>query len=164
MLLLPFQITLTSDTSSNSAIKFTARSRTANEPTSSNKDQWINVLWARLGRVVEDVANCCIKVYTLEKVLRMKRDAVTHVEFLEEVMKVRQTSTRPGTGPLIGRRSTRSQALPSGRHWPKHSRRRLSKQHKVSHQPSARRNLILRLDLASASVELRLSQTAASIP
>jgi len=27
-------------------------------------------------------------VYTLEKVLKMKRDAVTQVEFLEEVMKV----------------------------------------------------------------------------
>lgn len=29
-----------------------------------------------------------IQVYTLEKVLKMKRDAVTQVEFLEEVMKV----------------------------------------------------------------------------
>jgi hypothetical protein len=49
--------------------------------------------------VIEDIANCCIKVrlapatpadvevYTLEKVLRVKRDAVSHVEFLEEVMK-----------------------------------------------------------------------------
>jgi len=45
------------------------------------------------------VANCCIKVrfqsllkltrqvYTLEKVLKIKRDSVTQVDFLEEVMK-----------------------------------------------------------------------------
>lgn len=44
------------------------------------------MLWNRLERVVEEVANCCIKVYTLEKVLRVKRDAVTNTEFLEEVM------------------------------------------------------------------------------
>jgi hypothetical protein len=30
-----------------------------------------------------------IQVYTLEKVLRLKRDSVTQAEFLEEVMKVR---------------------------------------------------------------------------
>ncbi|EIW72791.1 hypothetical protein TREMEDRAFT_25851, partial [Tremella mesenterica DSM 1558] len=43
---------------------------------------------AAIGRekVIEDIANCCIKVYTLEKVLRMKRDPNTQVDFLEEVM------------------------------------------------------------------------------
>lgn len=46
------------------------------------------MLWTRLERVIEDVAACCIKVYTLEKVLRIKRDAVTNAEFLEEVMQV----------------------------------------------------------------------------
>lgn len=69
------------------AVKFTTRSRTQTEPSSANLSQWIAVLWARLERVVEDVANCCIKVYTLEKVLKAKRDAVTQVEFLEEVMR-----------------------------------------------------------------------------
>jgi hypothetical protein len=44
-------------------------------------------LWKRLDRVIEDVANCCIKVYTLEKVLKIKRDSVTQVDFLDEVMK-----------------------------------------------------------------------------
>ncbi|KAK4685489.1 conserved oligomeric Golgi complex subunit 5, partial [Tremellales sp. Uapishka_1] len=73
------------DGSSSSAIKFTTRSKT--EPTSSNTQQWVAVLWSRLERVIEDVANCCIKVYTLEKVLRVKKDAVTQVEFLDEVMK-----------------------------------------------------------------------------
>ncbi|KIR55564.1 hypothetical protein I315_02153 [Cryptococcus gattii Ru294] len=41
----------------------------------------------RLERVMDDVANCCIKVYTLEKVLRVKRDTLTQVEFFDEVMK-----------------------------------------------------------------------------
>nr|KIR87103.1 hypothetical protein I308_02795 [Cryptococcus tetragattii IND107] len=41
----------------------------------------------RLERVMDDVANCCIKVYTLEKVLRIKRDTLTQVEFFDEVMK-----------------------------------------------------------------------------
>lgn len=36
---------------------------------------------------MDDVANCCIKVYTLEKVLRIKRDTLTQVEFFDEVMK-----------------------------------------------------------------------------
>ncbi|ORY23208.1 Golgi transport complex subunit 5-domain-containing protein [Naematelia encephala] len=71
---------------SHSAIKFVSRSKTT-EPNASNQQQWIAVLWSRLERVIEDVANCCIKVYTLEKVLKMKRDPTTGVEFLDEVMK-----------------------------------------------------------------------------
>ena len=42
--------------------KFTSRGRPATEPNSSNTAQWIGVLWSRLERVIEDVANCCIKV------------------------------------------------------------------------------------------------------
>ena len=34
------------------------------------------------------MAECCIKVYTLEKVLTVKKDLVTKVGFLEEAMKV----------------------------------------------------------------------------
>ncbi|OCF73876.1 hypothetical protein I204_05721 [Kwoniella mangroviensis CBS 8886] len=71
---------------SHSAIKF-SRGRPATEPNSSNTQLWVNTLWSRLEKVVEDVANCCIKVYTLEKVLKLKKDAVTGVEFLDEVMK-----------------------------------------------------------------------------
>jgi hypothetical protein len=88
------------DTQQKSTINFTGRSRTSTEPNSSNQQQWVQVLWARLERVIEDVANCCIKVgsansislivqvYTLEKVLRIKKDPVTQTEFLEDVMKV----------------------------------------------------------------------------
>ncbi|BEJ14338.1 hypothetical protein CspHIS471_0401050 [Cutaneotrichosporon sp. HIS471] len=68
------------------AIRFTTRPRQQTEPSSSNVGPWTAVLWNRLERVIEDVAVCCIKVYTLEKVLRIKRDAVTNAEFLEEVM------------------------------------------------------------------------------
>ncbi|GMK58813.1 hypothetical protein CspeluHIS016_0602550 [Cutaneotrichosporon spelunceum] len=67
-------------------IRFTTRSRQHMEPSSSNVGAWTAVLWNRLDRLIEDVAACCIKVYTLEKVLRIKRDAVTNAEFLDEVM------------------------------------------------------------------------------
>lgn len=43
------------------AIKFTTR-RPTSEPSSSSLPQWNAALWNRLERVVEDVANCCIKV------------------------------------------------------------------------------------------------------
>jgi hypothetical protein len=92
-------IALTTDTQSKSTINFTGRSRQSTEPNSSNQQQWVQVLWARLERVIEDVANCCIKVisllghadkqvYTLEKVLKIKKDPVTQTEFLDDVMKV----------------------------------------------------------------------------
>nr|ODN79109.1 hypothetical protein L203_06087 [Cryptococcus depauperatus CBS 7841] len=57
------------------------------QPTSSTTQLWINILWKRLEAVIDDVANCCIKVYTLEKVLRAKKDSVTQTEFMDEVMK-----------------------------------------------------------------------------
>lgn len=38
--------------------------------------------------LIEDISQCCIKVYTLEKVLKRKKDAVTQVDFLTEAMKV----------------------------------------------------------------------------
>lgn len=34
------------------------------------------------------MADCCIKVYTLEKVLTLKKDPVSQVVFLDEAMKV----------------------------------------------------------------------------
>lgn len=39
--------------------------------------------------LIEDISQCCIKVYTLEKVLRRKKDPVTQVDFLTEAMNVR---------------------------------------------------------------------------
>ena len=46
------------------------------------------------------MADCCIKVYTLEKVLKIKRDPVTEVVFLDEAMKVRE-SLLPLCGVLM---------------------------------------------------------------
>lgn len=80
----------------SSAMRFTSRARPSTEPTSATQPQWVAVLWTRLGRVVDDVANCCIKVYTLEKVLRIKKDPLTQTEFLDEVMKVIDATRRTG--------------------------------------------------------------------
>lgn len=41
------------------------------------------------------MADCCIKVYTLEKVLTVKKDLITKVGFLDEAMKVLEN--RPST-------------------------------------------------------------------
>lgn len=38
--------------------------------------------------LIEDISQCSIKVYTLEKVLRRKKDSLTQVDFLTEAMKV----------------------------------------------------------------------------
>lgn len=39
-------------------------------------------LWSRLESLMEDVAQCCVKVYTLERVLKLKIDPNTQVDFL----------------------------------------------------------------------------------
>jgi len=41
-----------------------------------------------LESLIEEMADCCIKVYTLEKVLKMKKDPTTQILFLDEAMKV----------------------------------------------------------------------------
>ena len=37
---------------------------------------------------MEELADCCIKVYTLEKVLLLKKDTLTQTNFMDEAMKV----------------------------------------------------------------------------
>lgn len=79
-------------------IRFTTK-RAQTEPSAAAAPQWQAVLWTRLEKVMDDVANCCIKVsfsaevseltcqvYTLEKVLKVKRDNVTQRSFLDEVL------------------------------------------------------------------------------
>ena len=58
------------------------------EPTNVTAPQWTAALWGSLESLIEEMADCCIKVYTLEKVLRIKRDPVTDIVFLDEAMKV----------------------------------------------------------------------------
>ena len=64
------------------------KSRVRTEPTSVTAPQWTAALWGSLESLIEEMADCCIKVYTLEKVLKIKRDPVTDVVFLDEAMKV----------------------------------------------------------------------------
>ncbi|KAJ7502790.1 Golgi transport complex subunit 5-domain-containing protein [Mycena galericulata] len=64
------------------------KSRVRTEPTTFTAPQWTAALWARLENMVEEMADCCVKVYTLEKVLKMKRDTVSQVVFLDEAMKL----------------------------------------------------------------------------
>ncbi|KAF5370568.1 hypothetical protein D9758_002084 [Tetrapyrgos nigripes] len=62
------------------------KSRVRTEPTSATAPQWAAALWSGLERMIEDMADCCIKVYTLEKVLKMKRDTISQTLFLDEAM------------------------------------------------------------------------------
>ncbi|KAI0316244.1 Golgi transport complex subunit 5-domain-containing protein [Amylostereum chailletii] len=64
------------------------KSRVRTEPTNLTAPQWTNALWTRLSSLIEDMAGACIKVYTLEKVLKLKKDPVSQVVFLDEAMKV----------------------------------------------------------------------------
>lgn len=50
--------------------------------------QWISALWSRLEGMIQDMVKACKEVYTLEKVLKLKRDAATQAVFLDEAMKV----------------------------------------------------------------------------
>lgn len=53
----------------------TARLKPSSTPTNQNLGLFHDVLWRRLDILLEDIAQCCIKVYTLEKVLKMKKVA-----------------------------------------------------------------------------------------
>ncbi|KAK0225711.1 Golgi transport complex subunit 5-domain-containing protein [Armillaria fumosa] len=64
------------------------KSRVRTEPTNLTAPQWTTALWARLEVMVQDMAECCVKVYTLERVLKIKKDTVSHAVFLDEAMKL----------------------------------------------------------------------------
>ena len=75
------------------------------EPTSVTAPQFSAALWVRLESLIEQMSGCCVKVgrysrfelridsftgkvYTLEKVLNLKKDPTTGISFLDESMKV----------------------------------------------------------------------------
>ncbi|KAK0504962.1 Golgi transport complex subunit 5-domain-containing protein [Armillaria luteobubalina] len=64
------------------------KSRVRTEPTNLTAPQWTAALWARLEVMIQDMAECCVKVYTLERVLKIKKDTISHVVFLDEAMKL----------------------------------------------------------------------------
>ncbi|KAG1865830.1 Golgi transport complex subunit 5-domain-containing protein [Suillus subalutaceus] len=69
------------------------KSRVRTEPTNITAPQWTAALWARLESLIEEMAACCIKVYTLEKVLKLKKDPITQRSFLDDVLENKPSST-----------------------------------------------------------------------
>lgn len=95
----------TSDPASSST-GLAYKSRIRQEPTNLTAPQWGQALWSRLTSLIEDMAGACVKVspptlfkldlngygaqvYTLEKVLKLKKDPISQIVFLDEAMKVR---------------------------------------------------------------------------
>ncbi|GAA6004235.1 hypothetical protein JCM10207_002497 [Rhodosporidiobolus poonsookiae] len=72
----------------NAASAFVYKSRTRNEPTQATMPQWASAMWSRLENLVGDMGSICIKVYTLEKVLKLKKDQNTQTSFLDEAMTI----------------------------------------------------------------------------
>ncbi|KAI0044340.1 hypothetical protein FA95DRAFT_1497209 [Auriscalpium vulgare] len=79
------------------------KSRVRMEPTSLTAPQWTSALWTRLSGMVEDMTGACIKVYTLEKVLKLKKDPVSQVVFLDEAMKVLESKPSTTFWSALGR-------------------------------------------------------------
>ncbi|KAL0140262.1 Golgi transport complex subunit 5-domain-containing protein [Mucor lusitanicus] len=52
-----------------------------------NQTQLATAVWKRMETLMTKMSDQCIKVYSLEKVLEIKKDALTHVSFLDEVAK-----------------------------------------------------------------------------
>ncbi|EGN99797.1 hypothetical protein SERLA73DRAFT_106606 [Serpula lacrymans var. lacrymans S7.3] len=64
------------------------KSRVRTEPTNITAPQWTAALWSRLDTLIEELTSCCIKVYTLERVLKLKKDAASQTVFLDEAMEM----------------------------------------------------------------------------
>ncbi|KAH0827442.1 Golgi transport complex subunit 5-domain-containing protein [Lanmaoa asiatica] len=71
------------------------KSRVRTEPTNITAPQFAAALWARLESLVEEMAGCCTKVYTLEKVLNLKKDPLSGVSFLDEALEA--IDSKPST-------------------------------------------------------------------
>lgn len=67
---------------------FVYKSRARNEPTNVTMPQWSLVMWSRLEGLMSALGTICIRVYTLEKVLKLKKDPSTQGSFFDEVMTV----------------------------------------------------------------------------
>lgn len=115
--------------------------------------QWASILWARLENLIGDLGSICIKVisssrwprtradlfvrqvYTLEKILKLKRDQSTQASFLDEAMSVSDLVWRlvaEADFLTRARCSTISQVSCFGPRFLKRSRLRLRKPHEVS--------------------------------
>ncbi|KAI7898782.1 Golgi transport complex subunit 5-domain-containing protein [Cokeromyces recurvatus] len=56
-------------------------------------NQLTTTIWARMENLMKKMSDECIKVYSLEKVLEIKKDSLTQVSFLEEVSKTLDTTS-----------------------------------------------------------------------
>jgi hypothetical protein len=82
------------------------KSRVRTEPTTFTAPQFTALIWGNLESLIDEMTVCCIKVqhhylprgilysnpskvYTLERVLKLKKDPGTGAMFLDEAMKVR---------------------------------------------------------------------------
>ncbi|KAI9491511.1 Golgi transport complex subunit 5-domain-containing protein [Zychaea mexicana] len=61
--------------------------RVNNEPTFGNQSQWQQAIWKRMETLFRSMADGCIQIYALEKVLEIKKDSFLQVSYLEEVLK-----------------------------------------------------------------------------
>jgi hypothetical protein len=73
------------------------------------------------------------QVYTLEKVLKIKKDPITQTEFLDDVMKVSSCQNPEESWELIFSDWTKSQVSHSGRPWHMRSKLRRRRLLVVSH-------------------------------
>ncbi|KZT65969.1 hypothetical protein DAEQUDRAFT_813938 [Daedalea quercina L-15889] len=71
------------------------RSRVRTEPTNVTAPQYAAALWSSLDALIEEMTSCCVKVYALENVLKLKKDPMTQVVFLDEAMKTLES--KPST-------------------------------------------------------------------
>lgn len=94
-------------TNSSSQVSSPAMSvrRTNTDPTiGHNQNQWAATVWMRMEALMTNMSDQCVKVYSLEKVLEIKKDPLTRASFLDEVSKVRYSMPLSFNGfvhPLI---------------------------------------------------------------
>ncbi|KAI8338590.1 Golgi transport complex subunit 5-domain-containing protein [Chlamydoabsidia padenii] len=63
------------------------------EPAYGNQSPWANTLWTRMEDLMQVMSDSCNKIYNLEKVLELKKDSYTHVSYLDEIIKILDTSS-----------------------------------------------------------------------
>lgn len=59
----------------------------ATMPTPGNTAAWRATLWTRMEQLMDSIYSACGQIHHLQKVLAKKRDPVTHVCFMEELVK-----------------------------------------------------------------------------
>eukprot|EP01136_Pigoraptor_vietnamica_P036041 Opistho-1_new@9359 len=61
--------------------------RSANQPPAGNTAAWRAAMWTRLEKLMDAIYAAAVQVHHLQRVLAKKRDPVTHVGFLDEIVK-----------------------------------------------------------------------------